>query len=49
LSSSISIFGSQYTQLIARRIREQNAFSVVLSCTVPHAEIQALKPIGLIL
>ena len=42
-------FVSQYTQLIARRIREQNVFSVVLPCTVPLAEIQALKPIDLIL
>jgi GMP synthase (glutamine-hydrolysing) len=41
-------FGSQYTQLIARRIREQNVFCVVLPCTAPIAEVRALKPIGLI-
>jgi GMP synthase (glutamine-hydrolysing) len=42
-------FGSQYTQLIARRIREQNVFSVVLPCTAPLDEILSYKPIGIVL
>ena len=50
-TSSIVIldFGSQYTQLIARRIREQNVFSVVLPCSASVAEIRSHHPIGLIL
>ena len=42
-------FGSQYTQLIARRIREFNVFSVVLPCTAGLDAIQALSPKGVIL
>ncbi len=42
-------FGSQYTQLIARRIREFNVFSVVLPCTTPLEQVKALAPKGVIL
>jgi GMP synthase (glutamine-hydrolysing) len=42
-------FGSQYTQLIARRIREFNVFSVVLPCTTSLDKILALAPKGIVL
>jgi GMP synthase (glutamine-hydrolysing) len=42
-------FGGQYTQLIARRIREQEVFSSVLPCTASLEEIRALEPAGIIL
>ena len=42
-------FGGQYTQLIARRIREQEVFSAVLPCTSSIEEIRKLQPAGIIL
>lgn len=42
-------FGSQYTQLIARRVREQNVYSVILPFNVPLQKIKEVAPIGIIL
>jgi GMP synthase (glutamine-hydrolysing) len=42
-------FGGQYTQLIARRVREQQVFSAILPCTTPIEDIRKLQPAGIIL
>ncbi len=42
-------FGAQYSQLIARRIREQKIFSVVLPFNASLEEIRSYHPVGIIL
>jgi GMP synthase (glutamine-hydrolysing) len=42
-------FGSQYTQVIARRIRELQVYSEVVPFNLPAAEIKKLNPNGIIL
>ena len=42
-------FGSQYTQLIARRIRELDVFSVILPWDISKERNAQLKPRGIIL
>jgi GMP synthase (glutamine-hydrolysing) len=42
-------FGSQYTQLIARRIREQNVYSEILPYNAPMESVREFAPKGIIL
>ncbi len=42
-------FGAQYTQLIARRVREAGVFSEIYPCTIAPEEIEAKQPMGVIL
>jgi len=42
-------FGAQYTQLIARRIREQRVYCEIHPCTVTFDELRALAPRAIVL
>ena len=42
-------FGGQYTQLIARRVRENHVFSEVVPWNLPAEEIKQRQPVGIIL
>lgn len=42
-------FGSQYTQLIARRVREANVYCEIYACDVTDAQVRDFAPQGIIL
>ena len=42
-------FGSQVTQLIARRLRDKNIYTCILPCTATMDTIEAIAPKGIIL
>src|SRR5688500_9799086 len=42
-------YGSQYTQLIARRIREQRVYCEIHPCTLPLERIRAMSPRAIVM
>jgi len=51
MSDSIAIldFGSQYSQLIARRVRELQVYSELFPWDTPAGTVQAIQPKGYII
>ncbi|NPV85738.1 MAG: glutamine-hydrolyzing GMP synthase [Anaerolineae bacterium] len=48
-SIAILDYGSQYTQLIARRVREMQVYCELFAWDTPRQRVEALRPIGYIL
>lgn len=48
-SVAILDFGSQYTQLIARRIRENKVYSIIVPHAITAQELEKMNPKGIIL
>ncbi|MCL5996115.1 MAG: GMP synthase (glutamine-hydrolyzing), partial [Chloroflexi bacterium] len=48
-SIAILDFGSQYSQLIARRVREANVYCELFPWDAPQEKVMALHPHGFIL
>ena len=42
-------FGSQYTQLVARRVREAGVYCEIVSCEIDELSLKQLQPLGVIL
>ena len=42
-------FGSQYTQLITRRVREANVYSEIYPHTITLDQVKKINPLGIIL